>query len=61
MGCDGYLKKLGEPKEIHFTCYECNKPIDVDDPINGHEKCVDERNGEIILRVNFDIEDYESR
>lgn len=48
MGCDGYLKNLGEPKEIDFTCYECSKPVDPDDPINGHEKCVDERNGETL-------------
>lgn len=61
MGADGYLMNLKQSKQVELICYMCGKPVNLFDPLHGHEKCVEECNGEDVLFVNLEIDDYESR
>ena len=61
MGCDGYLYNLHRPKNLDITCYDSGKRINLANPLDHHEDCVDEINGKTVLRLEINFDDYEAR
>jgi hypothetical protein len=39
MGCSHFIEDINKPIELIITCYTCSRPINPDDPKEGHEDC----------------------
>lgn len=51
MSCDA---RINPYKPIGAICYVCSKPVDVKEPIKGHEGCLDEWNNKPVLRIDWE-------
>lgn len=58
MGCDGWIENPKKPITISYTCYGCSETIDPDNPIKGHEGCLD-ADGK--LSISREIDNFERR
>ena len=57
MSADGLIEDMDKQIEVSICCYFCGRPICLNDPYRGHEKCLEkERNPEWKGRLRVSIE-----
>lgn len=39
MGCTHYVLDKTKPVIVNIVCYDCGKPVDINNPSRGHEHC----------------------
>jgi len=50
-----YTMENPEDKVIMLVCYFCDKPILLDCPSKGHEKCIDFYDGRLKFDINWEV------
>jgi hypothetical protein len=53
VSADHRIENVSRVKSIVIRCYECGKPVDVNNPMQGHDCCLRD---EDILRFDIDWE-----